>query len=138
MAASASTTLDMSQTPQITAEINMSHCQRIKITSIFTHRGLTNITTTQRPYYFYNCRPFLIPPSRNLSRPSRGHPKAAPKKTDSGESGGEREGEGGEVKNFNYSPFADGDTAQHTHLVSLSLSDRRCGHLAPSLPDSSL
>ena len=124
MAASASTTLDMSQTPQITAEINMSHCQRIKITSIFTHRGLTNITTTQRPYYFYNCRPFLIPPSRNLSRPSRGHPKAAPKKTDSGESGGEGEGEGGEVKNFNYSPFADGDTAQHTHLVSLSLSDR--------------
>ena len=138
MARSASTKLDISQTPQITAEINMSHCQRIKITSIFTHRGLTNITTTQRPYYFYNCRPFLIPPSRNLSRPSRGHPKAAPKKTDSGESGGEREGEGGEVKNFNYSPFADGDTAQHTHLVSLSLSDRRCGHLAPSLPDSSL
>ena len=136
MAAPASTTLDISQTPQITAEINMSHCQRIKITSILTHRGLTNITTTQRPYYFYNCRPFLIPPSRNLSRPSRGHPKAAPKKTDSGESG--REGEGGEVKNFNYSPFADGDTAQHTHLVSLSLSDRRCGHLAPSLPDSSL
>ena len=67
----------------------------------------------------------LDPPSRNLVTHVDNQPKAAPKRTTltpaclKSESG---EGEGGEVKNFNYGPFADGDNAQHTHT------DTYCPH----------